>query len=586
MAETLVPPRLDPIVSLSVSLAEAPGTIACLLGAGISKDAGVPLAGEIVRDLQRRVYQAEHPDDDPPSAEQLDEWLTERGLDKVGYSELMDEALQDPATRRSVLAGYFEGKSPGRTHELLAELAEAGYLKVFVTTNFDPLLEWALQARGLDPVVVSTEEAIANGVPREHARCYVIKPHGDYTEQTLRNTTDELSELPAGVADQLREVFDRFGLLMLGYSGSDAAIREILRGRNSHYGVWWQVRSTPDEELAQLLTQLGARTVERESAATLLEDLERRLRAFRRAPSGNTPASVHDQLLGLIQRGDRVGAAELRRDERNRYESALAAISAQGNQQDQSVRLARETVEQAGYHFALIAPLALYDVDGFQEELDRDAELLARPFTSTNTVHWMQLARWPTWLSLNALGAVLLREARWDALGVLLTARYLPAIDYKPRPKPLVDYTTVAGYLAKLVVSAPSQGKQWRSSILQQMIEFASQAWMVERYAPLEHASRELIAFDLIAAMLAPEDVAHRGHWRNFETTRSEDFARRMLLDQTLVQRLAEAGGLNEATHAERLAAMRARLDASADLTENDSFGMCDVVAILAREEP
>jgi hypothetical protein len=38
---------LDPIVSLSVAIAEAPGSYAFLLGSGVSRDAGVPTGTEV-----------------------------------------------------------------------------------------------------------------------------------------------------------------------------------------------------------------------------------------------------------------------------------------------------------------------------------------------------------------------------------------------------------------------------------------------------------------------------------------------------------------------------------------------------------
>lgn len=41
---------------------------------------------------------------------------------------------------------------------------------------------------------------------------------------------------------ELEEVFSRHGLVVVGYSGSDGAITEGLRGRRSRYGVYWVAR--------------------------------------------------------------------------------------------------------------------------------------------------------------------------------------------------------------------------------------------------------------------------------------------------------------------------------------------------------
>jgi hypothetical protein len=84
-----------------------------------------------------------------PEADELSEWLASTGRSDIGYSDLLEVIAPDAATRRDYLAKYFEGVEPGPTHERLADLAARGLVKVFVTTNFDRLLERALQTRGL-----------------------------------------------------------------------------------------------------------------------------------------------------------------------------------------------------------------------------------------------------------------------------------------------------------------------------------------------------------------------------------------------------------------------------------------------------
>ena len=187
---------LDPIISLSVALAEAPGACACLLGAGVSFDAGVPTASGILQDGLRSLYRLEMDSEQSPDDEQLAAWLSEHGYEDLGYSSLLDLLAPDPAIRRDLLSRYFAGIDPGPAHEGLADLAAAGSLRVFVTTNFDALLERALLARGIEPVVVSDDSTLLNHPRREHAPVFIVKAHGDYTQETIRNTIEELSELP------------------------------------------------------------------------------------------------------------------------------------------------------------------------------------------------------------------------------------------------------------------------------------------------------------------------------------------------------------------------------------------------------
>lgn len=219
---------LDPIVSLSVAIAEAPGSYAVLLGAGVSRDAGVPTGEQVFWNGVGELYRLENETEETPDQEALETWLQEQGRGDLDYSSLLELAAPDPAIRREYLAKHFEGREPGAAHERLAALAEAGYVRVFVTTNFDRLLERALLARGIEPIVITSAAELAQAPRREHAACYVLKPHGDYLQETIRNTRGELSNLGAQIEAELAEVFDRFGLLVLGYAGNDEAIIKAI----------------------------------------------------------------------------------------------------------------------------------------------------------------------------------------------------------------------------------------------------------------------------------------------------------------------------------------------------------------------
>lgn len=173
---------LDPIVSLSVALAEAPGACAFLLGSGASGDAGVPTGREVMQDGFRKLYLLETSASLPIEDEELDRWLEQTGRSGISYSALLELIAPDRAVRREYLAKFFEGKEPGPTHQQLADLAADGLVRVFVTTNFDRLLEHALQARGIDPVVIASDSDLESAMPREHASCVVLKPHGDFSK--------------------------------------------------------------------------------------------------------------------------------------------------------------------------------------------------------------------------------------------------------------------------------------------------------------------------------------------------------------------------------------------------------------------
>ena len=62
---------LDPIVSLSVAIAEAPGSHAFFLGSGISREAGVPTGQQVFWQAAGELYRLEEETEDTPDEEAL-----------------------------------------------------------------------------------------------------------------------------------------------------------------------------------------------------------------------------------------------------------------------------------------------------------------------------------------------------------------------------------------------------------------------------------------------------------------------------------------------------------------------------------
>jgi hypothetical protein len=70
-------------------------------------------------------------------------------------------------------------------------------------------------------------QAIAQVV---HAKCTVIKVHGDYLDARIKNTDAELEAYSPAMNGLLDQVFDNFGLLVVGWSGEwDTALRDAIQ---------------------------------------------------------------------------------------------------------------------------------------------------------------------------------------------------------------------------------------------------------------------------------------------------------------------------------------------------------------------
>jgi hypothetical protein len=131
-------PPLDPIVSLTVAIAEAPGSFAFFLGSGVSRDAGVPTGDEVWWRTVGELWRLDHVAAETPSRDDLQQWLKATGRVEAGYSDVLEELMPEPASRRDYLSKLFATATPGPTHEALADLAVRGIVRVFVHDELRP----------------------------------------------------------------------------------------------------------------------------------------------------------------------------------------------------------------------------------------------------------------------------------------------------------------------------------------------------------------------------------------------------------------------------------------------------------------
>lgn len=521
---------LDPIVSLTVAVAESPGSCALFLGSGVSVDAGVPTGWEIYLDGVRKLYRLEQETAETPDDDALLEWLRESGRGDFNYSTLLDEIVPDPATRREYLAGHFAGIEPGPTHQRIADLVEGGLVKVIVTTNFDRLLERAVEARGIEPVVVSDDATLAAAPRREHSECFLLKAHGDYLQETIRNTPGELEALEPGVTAELQTIFDHYGLVVMGYAGGDEAIAQAFQARTSRYGLWWMSIHEPIEPARTLIEVTGGRSTVRAGAAEFLGDLIGRLAVYTVHPTGHTPASVHDEILGLIRHQDAVGLDVALRREQNAYEERLLAWTAD-NVNQQGADPLREALPNLmaaiERRLASIIPLAVHQPEELEAAVTHLAGAIERQPVRGGYTHWLHPAQYGAWFIGYATGALLVRLGRWRALGALLTTTYQDD-----------------GYTERLLYDVGPTGRgigdlhqaDGNTRFIAPYWEHLHTAlsgfdWLVERYPELfsgeDQPRANLSAFDLIAfAVAGARGDRVLGYWSMSRGGTVEDVAR------------------------------------------------------------
>lgn len=542
---------LDPIVSLSVAIAEAPGSYAFFLGSGVSRDAGVPTGSQVFWQGVGELYRLEKETQETPEQEQLGEWLSETDREGMTYSDLLELITPDPATRRDYLAKHFEGREPAASHQRLADLVEQGLVRVFVTTNFDRLLEHALQARGIEPVVITSAAELRSAPRREHTDCYVLKPHGDYLQETIRNTPTELQKLEPGVAKEMSEVFERYGIVVLGYSGSDEAIAQSMSKRRSRYGLYWVARGDLVEGAQRILEKTGGRVIERPGAAEFVADLQRRLEVFRTHPSGHTPIEVHDEVLTLVREGDQVGLGEVMRRERRVFAEGLAEVIEEhrGERPEESNLLAAHDaiLPLLERRLGSLLPLIAYSPESFEREVRPLADLLESRVPADGFTAWPELANWAVWWLGYSCGAFALAEESWPALTALFQATFTT---YNEKKRLLVEPVgeSVGQELGGHVMARFSETK-WKVARWQHLLWSLGQAAVIkERWPELLHgkelARDALCDFDFVLTVRHGTDGDRSlAHWSMYDGG-GVKVARRLRRDARFKAAVAEAIGV------------------------------------------
>lgn len=251
----------------------------------------MPTGWEVMTDLISRVATADGSAVSLETDDDFEQWWQKNGSGPLGYSSLLQVLGPTPAARQALLAGYFEPneqdreegrKVPTRAHRAIAAMAARGDVKVILTTNFDRLMEQALDAEGVAPQVISRPEATKGMTPLVHAGVTLIKLHGDYKDQESLNTADELKTYPKEWDDVLSQVFGEFGVLVSGWSADwDIALANQLESAVRRYPLFWDSRSGTGNRARQLLAARSGQVVLSPGADELFTELNEALLSLR-----------------------------------------------------------------------------------------------------------------------------------------------------------------------------------------------------------------------------------------------------------------------------------------------------------------
>lgn len=213
-----------------------------LLGAGASVESGVKSAREMIIDWREtfgRLY-----GDDSPEFIKSQPWYDTA----IEYSHLFESLYDQPTQRREYIESCIENATPSWGYMYLVDLIRTRVFNTVFTTNFDDLLNEAcyLYSSDVRPIVCAHDSSIRS-VRITTKRPKIIKLHGDFLFDSIKNTVRELESLESNMRDKFKQYASEYGMIVVGYSGRDRSIMDtldaLMRNDDSFpHGVYWCVR--------------------------------------------------------------------------------------------------------------------------------------------------------------------------------------------------------------------------------------------------------------------------------------------------------------------------------------------------------
>ena len=174
------------------------------------------------------------------------------------------------------------GLAADLAHKAIAHLMAEGYVRVILTTNFDRLLESALEAEGVKATILSTPDSIDGALPLVHTRRCVLKLHGDYQDTRIMNTSGEVSTYDGRTNKLLDQILDEFGLIVCGWSADwDEALRSaIKRCQSRRFTTYWTTLGNLTKAASQLVELRRSRVIEINSADSFFAELSEKVNSL------------------------------------------------------------------------------------------------------------------------------------------------------------------------------------------------------------------------------------------------------------------------------------------------------------------
>lgn len=220
-----------------------------LLGAGASVTSGVRSGGQLIQAWKKEISME-------PGISDIDEYLkTCNWYDSANeYASLFENRYDLQRQRRIFVEKEVADKSPSIGYAYLVSLVNNGWFNTIFTTNFDDLINESFYRFSKRRPIVCAHDSSISAVTITSDRPKIIKLHGDYLFDNIKATLRETESLELNMQLKIREFAKNSGLIVVGYSGQDRSIMDILTVLISQpdyfkNGIYWCVMESDIEKI-------------------------------------------------------------------------------------------------------------------------------------------------------------------------------------------------------------------------------------------------------------------------------------------------------------------------------------------------
>jgi hypothetical protein len=237
------------------------------LGSGASITSGIPSGRDLVLHFKREILCSQNQINNnavydlkiEANRKKIESYFNDTDIANP-YAHYFQQCYPDSDVRQDFLTDIMRDKKPSIGFLCTAALVENNKFNTIWTTNFDDLIEKAINTLNYKScAIVSPENAASVSNYRDDIP-QVVKLHGDFRYDSLQNTKEELQKLEDNLHQYFVSAMQKKGLLVVGYSGSDESIiktlRKILEAPNPFpKGLIWCIPRgiTPNNELQEII---------------------------------------------------------------------------------------------------------------------------------------------------------------------------------------------------------------------------------------------------------------------------------------------------------------------------------------------